>query len=303
MSHEDCLIRLFCLIDDFCKIFEPQWKKMLIENIDKQKLKKTTRSCGLYLSELMTILIHFHQSGYRTFKHYYIFYVQGTLKKYFKTLPGYSRIVQLIASALFPIFCFLQSMLGRCSGISFIDSTLLTVCHNRRISSHKVFKKIAKLGKTSTGWFFGLKLHLVINNNGEILSYKLTGGNIDDRTPVKELCKKIFGKIFGDKGYLSSKLFKELYEQGSELITKIKRNMKNKLMSLWDKLLLKKRGLVESVHNRLKNGSQIEHHRHRSQTNFVVNLLCGLTAYAVNPVKPKLKLSEQEQKQLISLTL
>lgn len=303
MTNEDCFIQLFCLIDDFCKTFEPQWKKKLIENVDKQKLKKVTRSCGLSLSEIMTILVHFHQSGYRTFKHYYTFYVQGTLRKYFRTLPSYSRMVQLTASALFPLFCFLQSMLGTCSGISFIDSTLLTVCHNRRISSHKVFKGAAKRAKTSTGWFFGFKLHLVINQKGEILAYQLTEGNIDDRKPVKGLCKKMFGKIFGDKGYLSSHLFRELYEQGLEMITKLKRNMKNKLMSLWDKLLLRKRGLIESVHNRLKNGSQIEHHRHRSRTNFIVNILCGLAAYTVNPMKPELNLFENEQKQLISLTV
>ncbi|MGA8165133.1 MAG: transposase [Waddliaceae bacterium] len=170
MANKDCLIQSFCLIDDFCKRFEPQWKKILIENTDKQKLKKTTQSPRLAISEIMTILIHFHQSGNRTFKHYYTFYVMGTLKKYFPKLPGYSRIVQRTTSALFPIFCFLQAILGACTGISFIDSTLLTVCHNRRISSHKVFKGAAKRGKTSTGWFFGFKLHLVINEKGEILA-------------------------------------------------------------------------------------------------------------------------------------
>jgi len=118
-----------------------------------------------------------------------------------------------------------------------------------------VFKKLAKRGKTSTGWFFGFKLHLVINDRGEILAYMLTGGNIDDRAPMKNLCQNLFGKLFGDKGYISSKLFSELYENVVQLITRLRANMKNKLMPLGDKLLLRKRGLIESVHNKLKNGA------------------------------------------------
>jgi hypothetical protein len=162
---------------------------------------------------------------------------------------------------LFPLFVFLQGALGKCSGISFIDSTILTACHVKRISSHRVFYKMAKRGKTSTGWFFGFKLHLVINEGGEILAFMLTAGNVDYRKPIPTLVKDIFGKLFGDKGYLYSKLFEELWEKGIQLITKLRKGMHNKLMSLWNKLLLRKRGLIESVHNKLKNSCQIEHHR------------------------------------------
>jgi DDE family transposase len=290
----DVLITLFCTLDDFCNSFEPEWHATLLQHTDVQKLKKTTRIPSMTLSEVITIVIHFHQLGYRTFKQYYNCHVQGYLKAYFPKLVSYSRFVRLMSQAAFPMFCFLQTLLGTCTGISFIDSTVLTVCHNRRINSHKTFQDMAKRGKTSTGWFFGFKLHLIINDQGEILAYMLTAGNIDDRKPVHSLCQHIFGKLFGDKGYISSKLFADLYEQGVQLITKLKSNMKNQLMDLYDRLMLRKRGLVESVHNRLKNGSQIEHHRHRSPWNFLVNLVGGLAAYSLLPQKPHLELPQEE---------
>ena len=224
----------------------------------------------------MTIVILFHKSGYRTFKDYYIRYVLIFLKKYFPKLIGYSRFVHLMKTCLFPLFVFSQGCLGNCTGVSFVDSTLLTVCHTRRINSHKVFKNIAKRGKTSTGWFYGFKLHLIINDVGEILSYMLTKGNIDDRIRVPDLCQDIIGKLFSDKWYISQKLFLELYEKGIQIVTRLKRNMKNKMMSVVDKVLLRSRGVIESVNNKLKNCCQIEHHRHRSFWNFLVHLISGI---------------------------
>src|ERR1700691_3091480 len=139
----------------------------------------------------------------------------------------FARNLNLMKTCLFPLFVFSQGCLGECTGISFVDSTILTVCHARRIHSHRVFKKIAKRGKTSTGWFYGFKLHLIINDIGEILAYMLTAGNIDDRVPVPELTKGLLGKLFGDKGYISQELFLKLYEKGLEIITRLKKNMKN----------------------------------------------------------------------------
>jgi hypothetical protein len=197
-------------------------------------------------------------------------------------------------SAIFPLFVFLQGCLGECTGIAFIDSTILTVCHVRRIYSHKVFKQCARRGKTSTGWFFGFKLHLIINEKGEILAYRLTPGNTDDRKPVVDLSQELFGRLFGDRGYISAKLFKELFDNGVRLVTKLKKGMQNKLIPLEDALLLRKRGLIESVLNKLKSGCQIEHHRHRSLDNFLVNLLSGLIAYSIDPQKPSISLSQEE---------
>jgi transposase len=194
-------------------------------------------------------------------------------------------------SALLPLCAYLKSCFGRGSGISFIDSTSLKVCHNRRIPAHKVFKDLAARGKTSVDWFFGFKLHLVVNEQGELLDLTLTPGNTDDRKPVVPLLKAVFGKVFADRGYVSRHLRLLLLNTCSiEFFAKPKRNMKNQLMRLTDKLLSRKRSIVESIIDPLKNISQIEHSRHRSPINFLVNLVCGLLAYCHQPKKPSLRL-------------
>jgi hypothetical protein len=301
MIRNDLLIQIFCCVDDFCKEFEPEWRKIQLEHTLPKKDTRKKRSSSISLSEIMTIVIFFHHSRFRTFKDYYIYHVKNNLRQFFPNLVSYSWFVSLIKSSVFPLFVFLQGCLGNCTGISLIDSTILTVCHTRRISSHKVFRKLAKRGKTSTGWFYGFKLHLVINDQGEILAYMLTSGNIDDRKPVPELTKNLFGKLFGDRGYISSKLFQELFEKGVQLITKLRKGMHNKLMATLDKILLSQRGMIESVNNKLKSCCQIEHHRHRSPQNFLVNLLAGLVAYMADPNKPTMKLSSTERIQLEAL--
>ena len=136
---------------------------------------------------------------------------------------------------------------------------------------------------------------------GEILAYMLTPGNIDDRIPVPELSKDLIGKLFGDKGYISQELFLRLYGRGLEIITRLKRNMKNKVMSIVDKILLRRRGIIESVNNKLKSGCQLEHHRHRSYWNFLINLIGGLIAYAYDPYKPCIQFVKKEKQALLSL--
>ena len=174
-----------------------------------------------------------------------------------------------------------------------MESTKLAVCNNRRIHSHKVFKKLTARGKTSTGWFYGFKLHLVVNEQGELLNMALTPGNTDDRKPVPKLLEDLFGKVVADRGYVSQKLFKQLLQQmGIQLISKPRKNMKNQLMPLMDELLTRKRSIVETIIDQLKNISQIEHSRHRSPINFFVNVLCGLIAYCHQPKKPALSLDE-----------
>jgi hypothetical protein len=296
------LVSIFCDVDDFCKEFEPEWRKILIENQDQNLIgnkKRRNRKTELSLCEAITIVIMFHKTRHRTFKDYYYRYVIAFLKPYFPKLLSYSRFVNLIKTCLFPLFIFSQGCLGKCTGISFVDSTILTVCHARRINSHRVFKDIARRGKTSTGWFYGFKLHLIINDLGEILAYMLTGGNVDDRVPVTEISKDIFGKLFGDKGYISQDLFLKLYEKGIQIVTRLKRNMKNKLMNIVDKILLRSRGVIESVNNKLKSDCQIEHHRHRSPWNFLVNLVSGIVAYAYDSSKPTIKLTRKEKQKLL----
>ncbi|CAA9356749.1 Mobile element protein [uncultured Leptolyngbya sp.] len=233
----------------------------------------------------MTILIAFHQQRYRTFKHYYIEHVCVYWRDAFPRLVSYQRFVSWMPSALLPLCAYLKVWFGRCTGISFIDSTSLKVCHNRRIHQHQVFAKLAARGKTSIDWFFGFKLHLVVNEHGELLNLRLTPGNTDDRTPVVPLLKAMFGKVFADRGYVSGRLAQQLLKTwGITFFAKPRRNMKNQLMRLNDKLLARKRSIIESIIDQLKNISQIEHSRHRSAVNFLVNLLCGLIAYCHQPL-------------------
>jgi len=182
---------------------------------------------------------------------------------------------------------------GKCSGISFWDSTTIEVCNTRRIHSHKVFEGLANRGKSSTGWFYGFKLHLAINDKGEIIACCLTTGNVDDRdwSVISKLTKEMFGKVFADKGYLSAPLFEKLFSQGIQLVTKLRKNMKNKLMDLTDKILLRKRAIIECVNDFLKNICLIEHSRHRSVANFIVNTISALVAYSFLPKKPSLRFS------------
>ncbi|PHM05880.1 IS982 family transposase [Nostoc sp. 'Peltigera malacea cyanobiont' DB3992] len=277
------LEELFCSVDDFCQTFEPQWERQLLGN----GLQKRKRGRSLCLSEIMTIVIGFHQSCYRNFKAYYQDKVQVQWQAYFPGLVSYHRFVEWMPSTLLPLCAYLRSCFGSCTGISFLDSTSLKVCHNRRINQHRVFQNLAARGKTSVDWFFGFKLHVVVNDRGELLNVVVTPGNTDDRIPVPKLLQMLFGKVFADKGYVSQKLAKQLLETvGIQLITKLKRNMKNRFMSLSDRLLLRKRSIIETIIDQFKNISQIEHSRHRSPVNCLVNILCGLIAYCHQPKKP-----------------
>jgi hypothetical protein len=281
------ILELFCSVDDFWLRFAPQWQGELLAAGKRERLRTTQ----MHPSEMMTILILFQQSHYRTFKAYYTEYVQQHLRSEFPTQVSYQRFIELMPSLLVPLLAYLHTQLGQCTGISFIDSTKLCVCHNARIHQHRVFDGIAARGKTSVGWFYGFKLHLVVNDEGELLAFCLTPGNVDDRRPVPKLAKRLFGTLFGDKGYLSQPLAEQLLvTQGLRLITKLRKKMRNRLLTLSDKLLLRKRAIIETINDQLKNVCQIEHSRHRSPINFLVHLIAGLIAYCQQPKKPSLHL-------------
>jgi IS5 family transposase len=285
------IVPIFCDIDDFCQhLLTAQYPQLTAGSNQKKQ-----RPRSLTLSEVMTILVFFQASHYRTFKHFYLAHMLGQRRGDFPTLPSYTRFVELIPMTLLPLCAYLQTRKGQLTGIPFIDSLPIRVCHNRRIHSHKVFAGLARRGKGSMGWFYGFKLHLVINEQGELLGLTITPGNVDDRRPVRKLVRQLWGKLFGDRGYLSQELFEQLWSQGLQLITKLKRNMKNKLMPLWDKLLLRKRALIECVNDQLKNISQVEHTRHRSATNGIVNMLAAVVAYTFQPKKPALDLFTTSQ--------
>ncbi|HBE20848.1 MAG TPA: IS982 family transposase [Cyanobacteria bacterium UBA11367] len=295
------LTELFCEIDDFCHDFEPKFNEKLITS-SVQTIRNTPAS-RLCLSEILTIIIYFHQSAHRTFKNYYLTKIFQYHQNDFPNLVSYSRFVELMPSSLIPLTYYLNSRKGKKTGLSFIDSTRLPICHPKRAKRNKVFQGLAAWGNSSIGWFFGFKLHLIINEHGDILALKITPGNVDDRIPVPELTKNLWGWLFGDKGYIKQKLWSELWSKNLKLITPLKRNMKNKLIESWEKIMLRKRAIIETVNDQLKNISQISHSRHRSIINFLVNVVAGLIAYTFQAKKPSLKLEKSGLMHLSSLSV
>lgn len=285
------ITEIFYLVDEFCKEFEQTKEGHVID--EEFSKKRRNRKFKLNDSEVITILVLFHLGQFRCLKHFYINYVQKHLQTEFPETVSYNRFVELQKKAFLPMSVFLKTMcLGECTGISFIDSTPLRACHIKREKQNKVFKGIATKGQCSMGWFFGFKLHIVINDKGEIIDFLFTQGNVDDRFPLKNKSfhDKLFGKLFGDKGYISQSLFEEMFVDDIHLVTKIKKNMKNSLMLTSDKILLRKRALVECVNDELKNQCQVEHTRHRSVDNFLANIISGLIAYHFLPKKPTLNI-------------
>ena len=286
------LLELFCHVDTFCQSFLPHWDQEL--RTHGQRARR--RSGQLSMSEVMTIIIYFHQMRFRDCKTYYLGYVLGHLHREFPQAVSYQRFVELMPSTVGPLCAYVQTCLGTCSGLSFVDSTALAVCHNRRIPQHRVFRDVAQRGKTALRWFYGFKLHVVTNHHGELLAYQLTPGNVDDRRPVPKLAERLWGRLFGDRGYLSQPLTRELLQtRRVRLVTHLKRNMANRLLLLHEKVILRRRALVETVFDQLKHLMHIEHTRHRSPTNFAVNLVAGLIAYCHQPNKPSIERNGRSQ--------
>lgn len=282
------LIELFVEVHDFCKVFD-QW----VEAHSTKDFPRSRFEGIMHVSEILTIIIFYHFSGYKCFQYYYQELVQQELKFYFPRQVGYKRFLQLISKSIPHLYVFIKwkCMFSQRTGIYFIDSKKLPVCHNRRIHNHQVFKDLAARGKTSTGWFYGLKLHLSINNIGQIMNFSFTGGNVSDSNPdvLRHVLFKLKGKCYGDKGYLS-KIFAELYSQGLKLVTKIRKNMKNKLMDLEDKYHLFKRAIIESVFDIMMTVFDIDHTRHRSPKNAMAHMLGALAAYSFMDQKPSVLL-------------
>ncbi len=285
------ILKLFC-----------QW----LVTRENAKLLGVTRKRGpaprLSLREVMTILIHFHQSHCRDFKAYDAQHVCEHVRSEFPTLVSYTRFVALMPSALPAMCLYPHGRFGQATGVAFIDSTPLSVCHNRRIARHRVFAEVATRGKSSLGWFYGFKLHLIVNDQGELLAVQLTPGNIDDRKPVPQMTKNLWGKLVGDRCHLSQALFERLFARGMQLmaadrplpITPIRNNIQNRLVVLEDELLTRKRFVIGTIVDQLKNIPPIEHTRHRSPTNSIVNLIAGLIAYTWQPKKPSLHFPDND---------
>lgn len=282
---ENKLIELFIDVDDL-------YKSYLSFLGSKGKLPpRKTRETQLSPSEICTILVSYNYSGYKCFEYYYRELILKRYNDYFPDAPTYECFLSYIPKAADLIYLWLlyTVALSEKTGLYIVDSKKLEVCNIRREHSHKVFQGIARKGKSSTGWFFGLKIHLVINNLGEIVSFELTPGNVADNN--QELLKRLFDKLdgvcVGDKGYLS-KLFAFFYENGLHLVTKPKKNMKKFPVPNYHNILINKRAVVESVFDILKSVCNIEHSRHRRPMNAAVHILSSLIAYQYMDKKPRI---------------
>ncbi|ECQ3650484.1 IS982 family transposase [Salmonella enterica] len=282
----DYITELYCPVDDFWQSVKEQIDNYMISDDKKHRSRQSIFS----LSEMTTLVILFRSMRFRQFKKFYQ-YVSIFIRREFPRLLSYNRFIELMPQCIVLLTVLFDSLKGSCTGVSVVDSTPLAVCDNLRISRHKVFDGYAERGKSSTGWFFGFKLHVIINHLGEIISARLTAGNVDDRKPVPDMASGIFGALFCDKGYLSNSLKEKLKDMGINFITKVRRNMKKVKHTDFEKAVLSKRSVIETVFDELKNLYQIEHSRYRSINNFIVNLLSGPVAYCLMDKKPNLSIS------------
>jgi len=279
---------LFVCIDDFAQSYLLAERQQQITDGSKGK-KRRQRAGMLSLGEMVLIEVLYHFSPFKDFKRFYQYGVCGELRGYFGDLPTYERFVILKKRLFMPMTVLLHCVLGEKTGLYFADSTPIKVCRNKRINRNKVFKDYAERGKSTMGWFYGLKLHVIFNQKGDIVAVKITPGNTDDRKALRTMLKGIKGKIYADKGYIGKQLFAELWLKGIHLITGIKKNMKNYLMPYIDKVLLRKRYIAETSFGVMKQDMNLEHTRHRNPINALLSILACLVAYQFKPSKPKIK--------------
>jgi len=278
------LVEIYVEIDDFCKT-------------DDKILKawsgaKPGPSPKLTLSEVMTILVYYHHKSYKNFKSYYTEYVQKNLQQDFPDLVSYNRFIELVPRAFLPMCLFLnyRCSLSKATGIYYIDSAPWKVCHHKRAHQHKVMRGFSQWGKTSVGWFYGLKYHLVINQKGELMNFYISSGNVSDANALVlfHLTKNLKGWLFGDRGYLLNEEKRDLLERDGllRIFSKCRKNMKKQNIGLEPSLWIRKRGVIESVIGITKNTCNAVHSRHRSPENAFTNLLSSLVAYSFLPKKP-----------------
>lgn len=287
------LTEIFIESDDYLIKLEDYLARHSLPTPDNRKVKKARK---MSTSEMMAIVIFYHYSGFKCFKWYYNIVIRILLKSYFPNAFSYSRFIQLMPELNLHLIIFMTATrLAEPTEGNFIDSKKLVVCHNRRIKKNKVFKDLAKRGKSSTGWFFGFKLHLIINHLGQIVLFKVTQGNVADNNHnlLKSIADDLQGFLFGDKGYISA-IAADLKQKGLHLITKVRSNMKKQNLQPKQKYYLKHRGLIETVFDILKHIFDIEHSRNRSQPNYFVNVLSAVIAYSFWEGNPSIPLYKQK---------
>jgi hypothetical protein len=275
------LTEIFIACDDFCQEFQ----HYSISQAYQQPAKKERQMSE---SEMMSILIFYHHSGMKCFKYYYEQIILKLLRSYWKKPYAYAAFVAQIPRVNLLLFAFLSACrLATTTQANYIDSTKLVVAHNRRKQKNKTFQGLARTGKTSTGWFFGFKLHAVINQQGQLVVFRITPANVADNNHnlLTQLTQRRQGFLYGDKGYLTA-LAEKFKERGLELITKYRRTMGLQPLSCQKYYYLQHRGLIETVFGCLKNLCNLDHTRHRSPLNFFVNIWSALIAYTFFDVFP-----------------
>jgi len=273
---EDILTLIFVFVDDFCKFLEPLLNKTLLQTGKKKRIRKS----NLLLSESLTILIGFQLSGFKTFKKYYQFIVKYH-KKEFPNIISYSRFIAKEKELILPLLAFFKLISADCDGESYIDATSLPICHTKREKSNKVFKGLAKKSKSTMGWFFGFKLHLIVTQFGHPIMFNLTKGNVDDRNVCMSFFSKIVGDLYGDRGYIGQEFSRKLKAKTIRIVTYLRAKMRPQLVTEKDVKNLKKRNRIEGVFNVLKNNLNLQHTRHRSKANFAVNIVSSLCAFSL----------------------
>lgn len=282
------LTEIYCDVDDFCKA----QRSIIARALHHCGAYKKNHPSQLTLSELMTILIYYHLSPYKNLKAYYTRHVCTDLKRDFPDLVSYDRFVALIPRTLIPLMLYLADRCRRSlrTGIYYIDSTPLAACHPKRAHQHRTLKGFASWGKTSVGWFFGLKMHLLINHLGQVIHVRITDGSTHDANPkvLFHLTNDLVGWVFGDKGYLlnSEKQAFVQYEGRVFFAAKPRQSMPASDLPLAAKRWAKKRGLIETVIGQSKQACNLEHSRHRSVSNSFVNVYAALVAYSFYERKP-----------------
>jgi len=292
------IVEIFVDCDDFINDFSKEVSFHMI-GTNQQPIS------SLSASEIITICIIYHHSRLDCFKSFYTLVVKNVLRSYFPHAPSYTHFIKLKKYYLFDLFAFLwHSRLSKPSNeANFVDSKKLQISHIKRAHQHRVMKGLAEKGKTSIGWFYGLKLHLIINEYGQPCSFLVTSGNKTDNNEevLKTLFRGLQGIFYGDKGYLT-KLKAWLKIQGVELITKVRKNMKKPKLTHKQKHYLKRRSLIETVFGLMTFQCDLDHSRHRSQYGFFSNIFSAIIAYTYLDSLPQMKrfsTKEIQDKQIV----
>ncbi len=295
MLLRDKITQIFYDFDEYLKIN--------FANIDNSF--SLTNPLKMSFSEIGAIAIAYHQSTHKCFKFYYQEEILGNLISFFPSAISYERFVSIQHRVLPFLVAFLKTTrLCSPTDANYIDASKLEICHLMRVASNKVFKGQAKYGRTIMGRFYGYKFHLIINHLGEIVNVIFSKGNVADNNKkmLREITEDFTGLLIGDKGYITT-IKDELLENGINLVTKPRKNMKPVKHTPQVEYYKKHRGLIETTNGLLKEKANIQHTRHRSTANFEINLWAAIIAYTYNEKLPSIKTYKKPIKPIFPISV